>query len=258
MRDELVFLHGGTSARCIATVDKRFDYHTVQLLTAGAVELYYDDQRFVLSDAALWPCYPGPYIRFHEWPRGHAWHHHYIAVTGPRVDAWVADGMWPTVPLPLDSGRADGFAEVLDEVVALSREPDRWPRRRAGNLLERLLLDWAQVARTPAPERPTWLDAVLARLADTTAEPDYRDLAACANVSLSTLRRRFRESVGASLHDYRLECRTARARTLLGETDRPIKAIAAELGYCDVFYFTRQFKQLSGVTPAAYRRSRQS
>lgn len=258
MLDDLVFLHGGRSAHCIASVNKRFDYHTVQLMTQGAVELFYGDERHELHGPSLWPCFPGPHIRFHEQPRGHAWNHHYIAVTGPRVSAWAADGLWPRRPMAVEPASLQGFTEVLDTVIDLSMRPDRWSRRRSTNLLERLLLDWALAARANEPDRPVWLDQVMARLADPTDEPDYARLAASVHMSLSTLRRRFRAAVGASLHDYRLECRAAQARRLLGETDRPIKAIAEQLGYCDVFYFTRQFKQLSGTTPAAYRRSRQA
>ena len=77
-------------------------------------------------------------------------------------------------------------------------------------------------------------------------------------MGLSTLRRRFRLAIGQSLHEWVLQRRLARARQLLGETNRPIKAIAAELGYNDVFFFSNQFRQHAGVSPAAYRKSRQT
>jgi len=49
----------------------------------------------------------------------------------------------------------------------------------------------------------------------------------------------------------------AKARQMLGETELPLKTIADRLGYRDVYFFSRQFRKLSGVPPAAYRRSRQ-
>jgi AraC-like DNA-binding protein len=43
---------------------------------------------------------------------------------------------------------------------------------------------------------------------------------------------------------------------LLIETDWPLKAVAARLGYSDTFFFAAQFKALAGMPPAAFRKSR--
>jgi len=59
-----------------------------------------------------------------------------------------------------------------------------------------------------------------------------------------------------SPHAYLLQCRATSARRLLGETDLPIKSIAQQLGYRDVYFFSRQFRQMTGVPPAVYRHSR--
>ncbi len=55
-----------------------------------------------------------------------------------------------------------------------------------------------------------------------------------------------------AIHMYVLQCRVARAKTLLIETDLPMKLIAQQLGYSDVYYFSRQFHELVGVTPTIY------
>lgn len=255
--DDLIFLHGGHTERCIATVDKHFDYHTLQLMTGGAVELSYDDHRYELHDRWMWPCYPGPLIRFHEWPRGCPWTHRYVAFTGPRVAGWEADGLWPTAPMPVPARAAEPYAELFDQVIDLALRPGRWPLRRATNLIERLLLEWAESARTADPEPEPWLAAVMQTLSSQHEQPDYGELARSIGMSPTTLRRRFRAATGRTPHQYHLECRVAEARRMLGETDEPIKQIARHLGYRDVFYFTRQFSQVTGASPAVYRRSRQ-
>jgi AraC family transcriptional activator FtrA len=59
------------------------------------------------------------------------------------------------------------------------------------------------------------------------------------------------------MHDHVLQSRLASARTLLAETDLPLKAISERLGYDSVYFFARQFRQRIGVTPGLYRKSRQ-
>jgi two-component system response regulator YesN len=35
--------------------------------------------------------------------------------------------------------------------------------------------------------------------------------------------------------------------------DAPLKEIAAELGFCDEFHFSKLFKRRTGLSPSAYR-----
>lgn len=256
MTDSTTFLHSGHRPDCIDTVDKHFGYHTVQLMVRGSVELFYGTTRYEMDGPWLWPCFPGPLIRFHEWPRGQAWDHRYVAVTGPRVADWDAAGLWPRVPLQVRGDQAEGFADTLTEVIVLSHRPERRARLRAANVLERFLLDWADEWNVTDPAVPSWLPQVMAALSGP-GTPDYSELAQAAHMSLTTLRRRFRQATGGSLHDYHLEARVLEARRLLGTTEDPVKVVAERLGYRDVFYFTRQFSQRVGVSPAEYRRTRQ-
>ena len=258
MSADLIFLHGRHLPRCIASVDKRFTYHTLQLMTAGGVELRYADRCRQMRGRWLWPCQPGPPIRFHNWPAGEPWEHRYIAFTGPRVTQWEAQGLWPTDAEPVADDEAPHLAALFDRIIDSALQPRRWGWLRAANLLEQILLDRAEKHGPHASSHPDWLHAVMERLAEIDGdEPDYPSLAERHGLSLTTLQRHFRQATGTSLHHYRLDCRIAAARRLLGDTDLPIKQIAVKLGYRDVFYFTRQFRQRAGVSPAAYRRSRQ-
>ena len=257
MPEDLTFLHARYRAECVATTDKRFDYHTLQLMTRGAVVLSYDRRAFELRGAWTWPGYPGPRIRFHEYPRGTPWEHRYVAFRGPRVAAWEADGLWHRDPQPVLPDHVDLLARLFDEAIDLTTSSGRWSRLRAINVVERILLVRAEARQSDGPAQPGWLCTVLERLTAPEADLDYGELAGSVAMSLTTLRRRFRSATGQSLHRYRLEHRVAYARQRLGATDEPIKNIASSLGYRDVFYFTRQFTLLTGVSPGAYRRSRQ-
>lgn len=253
MVQDLFFLHGKHTPDCVATVDKHFEgYYTLQYSPACDLELAYDAQEFVLAGAWFWPACPGPHIRFRNRPGVPLrWDHYYVAFNGPRVAAWQRDGLFPLTPQPAQADYTGDFAALL----ALSHRRDAWGARLAANALERLLLLLAEQRQTRQPPEP-WLGELLQRLdRDPGENLDYAALARAFGMAPSTLRRRFREALGVSLHQYVLQCRIGRACQLLLQSRLPVKSIAAALGYREVQFFTRQFRHHTGLPPAQYRAS---
>ena len=255
MDDDLAFLASSSMPLCKQRLDKHVHgYATIQFVVDGGVALGYDEQWFALTprpEGWFFPAYPGPRLRFHVLEGWAHWHHRHVAFQGPRFSRWLASGLWFTQPQPAPTG-LDGAA-LTDELIALVRRGDRWSRLKAINRLEGLLLALAE-ARDAAPES-AWLTQVLATLAGVFA-PDYARIAAQQGCSVATLRRRFKQETGQTLHEHVIAQRIARARTLLIETDLPLRLLAAQLGYDSEFFFARQFKQIAQVTPGEYRRSR--
>ena len=81
------------------------------------------------------------------------------------------------------------------------------------------------------------------------------ELAMRLNVSVRTLHRQLREE-GASLQQLKDQMRQQRARELLLRTAKPLKQIAAEVGFLNEKSFIRAFKAWSGTSPEALRQSR--
>jgi AraC-like DNA-binding protein/ligand-binding sensor protein len=63
----------------------------------------------------------------------------------------------------------------------------------------------------------------------------------------------FRRTVGCTFRAYLVRQRIRAARSLLLETDVPIKEIVDRTGFKDYNYFNRTFRSLLGVPPARYR-----
>jgi AraC-like DNA-binding protein len=78
------------------------------------------------------------------------------------------------------------------------------------------------------------------------------DLAAWLNLSPRTLHRQLKEE-GASLQQLKDAVRRDLAMDLLLRTQRPIKQIAAEVGFQNEKSFMRAFKGWTGVTPEGVR-----
>jgi AraC-like DNA-binding protein len=82
---------------------------------------------------------------------------------------------------------------------------------------------------------------------------DVAQLLEGTDISYERFRKIFRERTGVSPGEYRIRKRIDRARALLTEGSLSTKEIAYTLGYRDPFTFSKQFKQVVGVSPAAFR-----
>ena len=76
-------------------------------------------------------------------------------------------------------------------------------------------------------------------------------------MSTARLSLAFKELTRMSPLEYLTLLRVERSKTLLRDTALSIKEIAAEVGYYDASSFIRRFKQITGVTPLQYRRSKE-
>lgn len=80
-------------------------------------------------------------------------------------------------------------------------------------------------------------------------------LAVVAGVSASHLKILFRRSTGVPVHQYVVQRRVERARTLLTRGKLPASQVALEAGFAHQSHMARWMRRMLGVTPAAVARS---
>lgn len=96
-----------------------------------------------------------------------------------------------------------------------------------------------------------------ARLASDASDlPTVTDLAKQIGLGMGHFSRVFRRITGQSPKEFLIRSRLDRARHFLRETAMSVTEIADHLGYADVYFFSRQFKQKTGLSPLAYRMHR--
>lgn len=72
------------------------------------------------------------------------------------------------------------------------------------------------------------------------------------SVSESAMKKMFREGIGSGAMDYYNRCKIDHAKQMIREKDKNFTEIADRLGYNSVQYFSRHFKQSTGMTPSQY------
>lgn len=142
-----------------------------------------------------------------------------------------------------------------------------WPPDNAGALLEckgllLLLLAPFAAAATNKPEANDAF-AMLSRFKPALRhlEEHMRDkvtldrLGKLAGMHPTYFSNRFKQCFGVPPLHYLCRMRVMKAQELLLNTSAKVQAIAAEVGYDDVCFFSRLFKQHTGISPAAYRQA---
>ncbi len=81
------------------------------------------------------------------------------------------------------------------------------------------------------------------------------EIAQAAGLSAGYLSRQFKHYLGASPAEYARNFRMAKAAELLRGEDSSIAEIARELGFNETALFSRQFRQVTGISPTGFRKN---
>jgi AraC-like DNA-binding protein len=181
---------------------------------------WYVDSRIPLQGARFpYPAPPHADVYGHMFPG--------LLQFGAAAGTIAFDARYLALPLRRDE---KALAQMLQRALAITVMQYR---------RDRLLAPQVRQALAAHPERSHSAEA----------------LAQLLHVSARTLHRQLKEE-GASLQQLKDEVRLERARDLLYRTDRPLKQVAAAVGFRNEKSFGRAFRQWAGVTPAAFREAR--
>jgi AraC family transcriptional regulator len=144
---------------------------------------------------------------------------------------------YPNGKLFRDSLATALAASLLNRHSSLAKSPDAFRRSFAGHRLKQ----------------------VLAYIEDNlSSDLSLRELAAVAGVSPSHCKVIFRESMGVSMHQYVVQRRVERARTLLSQTDLAVSEIALRVGFAHQSHLATHMKRLFAIHPELYAKERSS
>jgi AraC-like DNA-binding protein len=225
----------------------QFRQFAVELVTAGNAEVLRKHQSYTVGPGEVYLIQIGSRT---VWKTGAAGflHKRYVHIEGALLEAMLrATNLLQQVHIKPDSPL---------EMYRLMKEANRV---LAGGSLEenmtlafKILVTLNRYARTK--EYPRAIRLALAYM-DRNSHGSYYGplLASEAGVSTSHLNYLFNRQFGVSPLAYFLRLKTEHAKILLANGQLTVKEIAASLGYDDPYFFSRQFKSLTGSSPSRYR-----
>jgi AraC-like DNA-binding protein len=231
-----------------------FGFYAVVLVTAGQGQ-FRDDTGFScrLIPGDLLILFPevghvyGP-------DRENYWDEMFVVFEGAMFDLWRARGVLNPAAPHVRLGRSDYWQKRLSVALWTSANPGRDASLSRLCRFQELLAEMLAQGSLNSTEGD-WLSRATARLqVSISGSVDYRALSADFGMSYETFRKRFAKEAGVSPGRYVKQLRMRLACELLLRRSAPVKEIGLELGFCDEFHFSRQFKKNVGMTPTAFRK----
>jgi len=185
------------------------------------------------------------------------WEVYWVRAEGPRlakISEWLAVSAAP-VFADFDRAAAEPIYRDLFRLVA-GNAPDA-PAFIHAEVARLVALAFSARQRQGEPQTPT-VSPALARAVERMKlfyfEPHrVANLAGMCGMSESHFGRLFKAAFGTSPIDWLRRERINQAKRRLVETTDAMKEIAEQVGYRDRFFFSKDFKALTGLTPREFR-----
>lgn len=239
---------------------QRLDDHDLWLVLSGNGRLAVNGTQRVLSAPVATLLQPGDEVVGEHDPNAPleviALHFTPLPKRGKRE----RESDWPSRLALVPLRPAGRFRELGEQLAAESMSGDEVGAQMAPALAFAILgAVWRLAHGSPAEEGDDRIDALARRIQ---REP-WRDwtvdcMAQEANMGATRLTERMRGLTGHSPAKWVIRCRLEHACILLSETDLKLTSIADSCGYRDVYFFARQFRQIFGKPPAAWRLTRRT
>jgi AraC-like DNA-binding protein len=190
--------------------------------------------------------------------QGRPWNQIYFVFNGPQFDFLRSKGLldpqrpvWHLEPV-------DYWSRRLEEVVAgEARHTEAGAMRATGRFLQ-LVCDMAAADAEARlrPERDEWFEESQ-RLLGNPGErgwPSPQQVARQVGLNYDNFRKQFALRLGVSPGQFQKRKRIDRACAAIYQGSHGFKELAEELEFCDVFHFSKAFKQVMGLTPSEFRK----
>jgi AraC-like DNA-binding protein len=232
--------------------------HQVVYISAGQGRLETRRSGWRISPGTAFLLFPGVWHRYRPDPRI-GWREHWVGCGGPIVRALVRNGFFspdrPVLRVRDEDLLLGAFSSVI-EAVRSGRPALQQVAAGASLYIMSLLYSAQQPGQSGDPGVGRAVHEAMQRMTGRVEDDlPLPDLARRLGVSYTSFRRTFAHHTGLSPHQYRLQLRLGRARSLLGETSLTVKEIAFRCGFESEQYFCRLFKRKSGIAPGQWRRA---
>jgi len=214
-----------------------------------------DGLRIPLREGNLMLMFPRHGYRYLS-RRGEPWSEFFIQFEGPVFDLWVQEGLLDPKSPVHRLENVEHWWHRLEAIIKPSIMPEPVQTVKRICLLQEFLADTVLSPQAPAAAADTlWLATAQSELEKNLEEAvNWDAVARSLGISYNRFRQKFAALGGVPPAAYRAGKVIAHAEDLLRDQNLSVKEIALRCGFHDEFHFSKRFKDLTGLTPAQFRR----
>ncbi len=187
---------------------------------------------------------------------GEGWEQIYVVFDGPQFNLLDRTGVLLRNSPLWRLGPVDYWRRRIEDLFRPTRQVPAAALRTIGQFVH-LLTDMATThAEATRPPGKAWLTDSMQLLAEPTERGWLNPKEVAGNVGLSyeNFRKLFARHTGDSPGRFQKRRRIERACAAIYQGKHSFKEIADELGFCDLFHFSKAFRHITGETPSSFRK----
>jgi len=212
-----------------------------------------------IKEGTILVLFPNEWHRFKP-DEQKGWDEFWVGFKGSVIENLVRQEFLSPADPVLHIGISETVIQLLSEIIERTRAEKTGYQQLVSGIVFHLLgkIHSLVKERSFEPEDPTESIINKARIIfRTNIEQDINveKVAEELNVSYAWFRRSFKRYTGIAPHQYIIQLKIEKAKTLLTDHSKSIKAIAFSLNFESAFYFSKLFKEKTGSSPEAYRKN---
>ncbi len=179
----------------------------------------------------------------------------YENATDDKLISPVEFGDVKELSSPVYIQRKFDIMEKLHEIVREYSKKILYHETKTSNLLSEIFIDCIrEVKLSNSDDGYTRINNILMRIHDNyNIKLTNASLGKEFGLHPNYISYLIKQYTGVSLHKYILYVRISHAIDMLGTGQMAVSEVAERCGFCDVFYFSRYFKQYMGISPNEYK-----
>lgn len=230
----------------------RFNTYLMTYVEEGEADFFINGQHRTVGAGDFYVMFPYSEVRYTTRP-GVPWTIRWVVLGGEQIPSFLSTLQISESQPYIKVKHPEKMKQIFESLLEYSNRKTSAAQLRCLSLIYRLF-SLLTDQLTPGTENPYVLQAI-AYFSEHFSEPiSLQEYAATLGLNNNYFSKLFKAETGITPLRYLNQLRFEKAQYLLANSNYSIETIADQVGIADVLYFSRAFKQYTGMSPSTFRK----